>query len=213
MCPSRPKATVHTIVRQAFQPLLVLLLLLLPTTGFAHIDPTGAGEGGFASGMRHPVTGLDHVVAMVAVGLWGAQLRAPAMWLLPVLFPLVMAIGGVIGVVGVALPGVNLGIAASGILLGAMVAAEAKPPLWATMLLVGSFAIFHGHAHGTALPAFGVPILFATGFVVATGVLHLCGIVIGLLVRWPTGSVIVRVAGAAITLVGGFFLAVHLTSP
>ena len=186
---------------------LLLPLLLLPTIAVAHIDAAGAGDGGFVSGLRHPITGLDHVVAMAAVGLWGAQLGAPAMWLLPVVFPLVMALGGVIGVIGIALPGVDLGIAASAVLLGLVVAAEAKPPLWVAMLMVGSFAIFHGHAHGTALPAFGVPILFAAGFVVATGLLHLCGIVVGLLVHRPVGNVIIRVTGVAVALVGGYFVA------
>ena len=112
-----------------------------------------AGQAaGFVTGMLHPVSGLDHVLAMVAVGLWGAQLGAPAIWLLPVTFPLVMAFGGFLGLLGVPVPGVEIGIAISAILLGAMVATQSRPPLWLAAAIVGFFAIFHGHAHGTELP-------------------------------------------------------------
>jgi len=206
----RRQVAPHWITCLLLQQFLVWPLVLVPVSALAHIDAAGAGAGGFLSGLRHPITGLDHVVAMVAVGLWGAQLGPPAMWLLPVVFPLVMAMGGVAGVVGVALPGIGLGIAFSAILLGGMVATEAKPPLWIAMLMVGAYAIFHGHAHGTVMPAFGVPILFASGFVVATGLLHVLGIVIGLLVRWPAGSRVVRGAGVTVALVGVYFVALHL---
>ena len=101
---------------------------------------------------RHPVTGLDHVLAMVAVGIWGAQLGAPAIWVLPVTFPMVMALGGMAGLLGVGLPAVELGIGLSAILLGLMVALEARPPLGVAAGLVGFFGIFHGYAHGTELP-------------------------------------------------------------
>ena len=104
---------------------LVLSLVALPA--WAHA-PAGSAEG-FVSGLLHPVSGLDHVLAMVAVGLWGAQLGAPAIWLLPVTFPLMMAVGGFLGLLGVLLPGVEVGIAVSAIVLGAAVAFESKPPL------------------------------------------------------------------------------------
>ena len=123
------------------------------------------------SGLQHPVSGLDHVLAMVAVGLWGAQLGAPAIWLLPVTFPLVMAFGGLLGLLGVPLPGVEVGIAASAIVLGAMVAAESRPPLLGSPpCWSASSRIFHGHAHGTELPAGQSGLLYSMGFVVATGV-------------------------------------------
>jgi urease accessory protein len=131
-------------------PLLVTLLLLLPSTASAHTE-TGA-VGGLISGFLHPLTGLDHVVAMVAVGLWGVFLGAPAVWLLPVIFPGVMALGGALGVLRAPLPGVEAGIALSGVILGLMVALAAKPPLRIAGAIVGLFAIFHGHAHGTELP-------------------------------------------------------------
>src|SRR6266851_8036698 len=118
------------------------LLPLWPTGASAHI--LGDQAGGFISGFEHPVSGLDHIVAMVAVGLWGAQLGAPAIWLLPVTFPIVMALGGFLGLVGVPLPGVEVGIAASAVLLGAAVMTERKPQLHVAAALVAFFAIFHG---------------------------------------------------------------------
>jgi urease accessory protein len=164
------------------------------------------GSGNFLDGFLHPVTGLDHLVAMVAVGLWGAQLRAPAIWLLPITFPLVMAVGGFLGLIGVPLPGVDTGVAMSGVVLGVCVAAAARPPLWIPAIIVGAFGLLHGHAHGTAMPMSGSPMAFGAGFVVATGMLHLCGILIGLLVRWPTGAMIVRASGAVIAVVAGYSL-------
>ena len=182
-----------------------VLLLALAGTAYAH---EGAGvTGGFSSGFLHPILGWDHVVAMVAVGLWGAFLGAPAIWILPVVFPLVMALGGALGVAGLPVPAVELGIATSAVVLGLMVALAARPPIWVAAVIVGTFAIFHGHAHGTELPEAVSPLAYSVGFVVATGLLHLCGIVFGLLVRWPTGRMVVRAGGGAIALAGATFLA------
>ena len=143
---------------------------------------------------------------MVAVGLWGAFLGNPAIWILPVVFPLVMAFGGAIGVAGIELPAVETGIATSAVILGAMVAFAARPPIWVAAVIVGAFAIFHGHAHGTELPAAANPLAYSLGFVIATGLLHLCGIAFGLLVRWPAGEVLVRAGGGMIALAGVGFL-------
>jgi urease accessory protein len=154
----------------------------------------------------HPVLGPDHVVAMVAVGLWGAFLGAPAIWLLPVVFPLVMALGGVLGILSVPVPAIEAGIAASAIVLGLMVALAARPPLWTAAVLVGAFAVFHGYAHGKELPAGANAVAFASGFVIATGLLHLCGIAFGLLTRWPAGRLAVRGAGGVIALIGLAYL-------
>lgn len=162
--------------------------------------------GGFVTGLHHPVSGLDHVLAMVAVGIWGAQIGPPAVWLLPVAFPMTMAVGAAMAILGVPVPGVEIGIALSGVALGAMVLLEAKPPLPAAIALVGAFAIFHGHAHGTELPAGASGLLYSVGFVVGTGLLHGCGIAIGLVHRWRAGRVALRVAGAAIAVAGAFFL-------
>jgi urease accessory protein len=184
--------------------LIIALLTASTVTANGH---TGEGiADGFASGFLHPIFGLDHVVAMVAVGLWGAFLGMPAIWLLPIVFPLVMAFGGALGVAGVPLPGVETWIAASAVVLGLCVALALKPPLWVAALIVGAFAIFHGHAHGTELPEAASPIAYAIGFVIATGLLHLCGIGFGLLSRSTTGRYAVQAAGAAIAAVGVAFL-------
>jgi urease accessory protein len=146
---------------------ILFLLLVWPITAFAH---TGGGEAiGFWSGLKHRISGLDHILAMVAVGLWGAQLGPPAVWLLPVTFPIVMAFGGMLGLMGVKLPSIEVCIALSAVALGLMVLREAKPNLWAAAFLVGFFAIFHGHAHGTELPPGANGVLYSIGFVIAKG--------------------------------------------
>lgn len=185
-------------------PLVGSMLLVSASVASAHQE-TGR-IGGFVSGFLHPLTGLDHIVAMVAVGLWGAYLGAPAMWLLPVVFPMVMAFGGALGILGVPLPGTEIGIALSGVLLGLAVAFAARPPLWIAAGLVGIFAIFHGHAHGTELPHAANALTYAVGFVIATGLLHLGGIAFGLLTRYPWGSVLVRAGGGVIACIGFAFL-------
>jgi urease accessory protein len=143
---------------------------------------------------------------MVAVGLWGAFLGMPAIWLLPVVFPLVMALGGVLGIFAFPLPSAETGIALSAVVLGIMVAFAARPPLWIAAVLVGIFALFHGHAHGAEMPTASNAFAYALGFVIATGLLHLLGIAFGFLARWPTGSAAVRTAGAVIALAGGAYL-------
>lgn len=184
--------------------LLFAASLVIAWPAIAHEQPGQAA--GFVTGLLHPLSGLDHVLAMVAVGLWGAQLGAPAIWLLPVTFPLVMAFGGFLGLVGMPLPGVEIGIATSAILLGAMVALQARPPLALAALLVAIFAVFHGHAHGTELPAGQNGLLYSVGFVVATGLLHATGISIGLIHRWVAGRILLRAAGVVVSLAGVFFL-------
>lgn len=171
----------------------------------AHVGH-GSGGDGFFDGMLHPVTGLDHLVAMVAVGLWGAQLGAPSLWVLPVAFPLVMAVGGFLGLLGLPFPGVNEGVAVSGLVLGALVASAARTPLWVAAIVVGIFGLLHGHAHGTAMPLSGNPVAFGGGFVTATGLLHLCGIAIGSLVRWPAGRIVVRACGVLVALAAAYSL-------
>jgi urease accessory protein len=184
--------------------LLNLILLMAFVAVSAHSE-TGEG-GGFVSGFLHPILGWDHVIAMVAVGIWGAFLGKPAIWLLPIVFPLVMAFGGALGVAGLPLPAVEAGIATSAVILGIMIAIAAKPPIWVAAIIVGLFAVFHGHAHGTELPTSANPIVYSIGFVLATGLLHLSGVSFGLLIRWPAGKVAVRAMGGVITLAGLGFL-------
>jgi len=143
---------------------------------------------------------------MVAVGLWGSQLGPPAVWLLPVAFPLVMAFGGFLGLIGVPIPGVEIGVAASAVVLGAMVFLQARPKLPVALFLVALFAIFHGHAHGNELPHGESGVLYSLGFVVGTGLMHGCGIALGLFDRWNWGKRIVRAAGVLIAAGGCWFL-------
>jgi urease accessory protein len=175
-----------------------------PASVLAHVEQGQAV--GFITGLEHPWSGLDHVLAMIAVGIWGAQLGNPALWILPVTFPMVMSLGAMMGLLGMPLPGIEIGIAVSAILLGAMVLGEVKPKLYIAAVMVGFFAIFHGHAHGTELPPGQSGLLYSMGFVIATGVLHGIGITIGLIHRWPAGKLALRGAGAFITAMGFFFL-------
>lgn len=180
-------------------------------TLLALIEPALAHTGtdtvfGFKTGFLHPISGPDHLVAMVAVGLWGAQLGAPAIWILPITFPLVMAMGGVLGVIGVPVPFVETVIALSAVALGLVVALRLRPPLWTAAALVAVFAIFHGYAHGRELPGAADPVGYGVGFVVATGLLHLAGILIGTVTNRPLGAQAVRACGAVIACAGLFFL-------
>lgn len=183
---------------------VALALVLSPVAAFGHQE---AGQAaGLLAGLSHPVSGLDHVLAMIAVGLWGAVLGPPAIWVLPVAFPLVMAFGGLMGLLGFPLPGVEIGIAVSAVVLGALVLAEVRPPLWLAALIVAFFAIFHGHAHGRELPQGTSALLYSLGFVVATGLLHAFGILLGVAHRWAAGRRLVQLAGGGVALAGLFFL-------
>jgi len=184
--------------------LATAIWLLLGTSLWAHEDAGMAG--GFISGLTHPLFGFDHVVAMIAVGLWGAFLGSPALWILPVVFPVVMAFGGALGVLGVEVPLVETGIAASAVVLGLMVALALRPKIAIAAVIVGAFAIFHGHAHGTELPEAASPLAYSIGFVISTGLLHLAGIGFGHFTRWPQGILAVRAGGGVIALVGVGFL-------
>ena len=178
----------------------LLALLLWPEVAFAHVVPEMGS--GFVTGFLHPLTGIDHVLAMVAVGMWGAQLGAPAIWVLPVAFPLVMSIGGVVGILGLPLPGVEPGIALSVIVLGGCIALDLRPPLWIAGLVVSVFAVFHGYAHGSELPRQAAAVAYSAGFVLATGLLHLTGIGIGMVVHVRGGMRLLRAGGALISFAG-----------
>ncbi|MEJ2491763.1 MAG: HupE/UreJ family protein [Desulfuromonadales bacterium] len=179
------------------------VLWLFSSSAFAHVQQGQAA--GLLTGISHPVSGLDHVLAMLAVGLWGAQLGLPAVWVLPVAFPMMMAVGGFLGLLGLPLPGVELGIALSAVLLGLLVAREARPSLAVASVIVAFFAIFHGHAHGTELPPGQSGLLHSIGFVLATGCLHGLGIGIGVIHKWPVGRMLLRLSGVSIALAGVAF--------
>jgi urease accessory protein len=181
-------------------PALIALFALTPILAHAHHLPGEAA--GFASGLGHPLLGLDHLLAMVAVGLWAAQLGGRSLWLVPAAFVSLMTVGGALGMLGVHLPMVEAGILASVLLLGLLIAASARLPVFGAMALVGLFAIFHGHAHGAEMPAGASGISYALGFALATAALHGCGIGLGLLARKHASAPVLRFAGAAIALAG-----------
>lgn len=189
----------------AHQVFLMLIgIMTAPTSAWSHgINTT---KGGFVEGFVHPILGADHVVAMVAVGLWGAVLGPPALWVLPVAFPIVMAFGGLLAFLGIQIPGIEIGIALSAIVMGIMVAIECKPALWIAAIIVSIFAIFHGCAHGSELPNGSNAVQFSMGFVVATGCLHLIGILLGETRRSPRGIAMAKLIGGSIAIAGLYFL-------
>lgn len=177
-------------------------LALLPATAFAH---TGAGAAsGFAHGFLHPVGGLDHVLAMVAVGVFAAHLGGRALWLVPAAFVAMMALGGVAGAFSIPLPFVEIWIAASVLVLGLAVAFRWSLPAAAAMALVGFFAVFHGHAHGSEMPLDASGLSYGAGFLLATALLHGLGLAAGLAVG-RTGKrsrLAVQAGGGAMALAG-----------
>jgi urease accessory protein len=178
-------------------------LMLVPRTAAAHVGGVAAG---FLSGFGHPLSGWDHILAMIAVGLWGAQLGPPALWLLPVAFPMMMAVGGFLGLLGVPLPFVELGIALSAVVLGGLVAMQLRLKLSVALAIVAVFALFHGYAHGAELTPGTSALAYSLGFVVSTGCLHGVGIALGLLRAQPIGEVAVRGAGLLVAVAGVWFL-------
>lgn len=162
--------------------------------------------GGIASGFRHPFTGWDHLLAMVSVGIWGAFLGRPLIYALPVIFPLMMVGGAALGMFAVPIPSAELGVAASVLVLGLCIALAIRAPTWIACAIVATFAVFHGYAHGTELPSAADPVGYSVGFVLATGVLHVCGIGIGLLNGRPNGVAVTRSMGAVIAAVGVWFV-------
>ena len=180
--------------------LTVALFACAAALANAHSD--GEAAGGFLSGYIHPLSGLDHLLAMVAVGIWGATLGRPLIWALPIAFPVMMVVGGILGIARVPLPFVEIGVALSVIVLGLSIALAWRAPVPVAVAIVAVFAIFHGHAHGTELPVTGQPAAYAVGFVISTGLLHLAGIAIGSLKSLRYGAQLLRVAGAAIAVTG-----------
>ena len=177
--------------------------ILTPGVAFAH---TGVGDtSGFIHGFGHPISGLDHILAMVMVGVFAWQLGGRALWLVPMTFLVIMSVGGALGIAGIGVPFVEIGIALSVVVLGAIVAFNVKAPIAAAMGLVGLFAIFHGHAHGAEIPEDAAGVAYVTGFMIATALLHLAGITAGFLIGRAGehyGSVLVRMAGGFASVAG-----------
>jgi urease accessory protein len=183
---------------------LAFIALLAWNAAYAHSDQVSTG--GLMAGYLHPLTGLDHLLAMVAVGIWGATLGTPLIWMLPVAFPLMMVLGGVLAIVGLPLPYVEMGVALSVLILGVAIALRWRAPLAVAISIVGAFGILHGYAHGNELPGAASPVAYAAGFVMSTGLLHLAGIAFGALEKHALGTKLVRVAGAAIALTGAWLV-------
>ncbi|MFN7090419.1 HupE/UreJ family protein [Allorhizobium sp. NPDC080224] len=182
---------------------LFALLSALPASAHVMDGPLG----GFGSGFGHPLAGFDHLLAMLAVGLWGAQMGGRSVWTLPATFPMIMCIGGLIGMTGI-LPGqpIEYGIALSVIVLGGAIAAAWRAPEWVALALIAAFALMHGYPHGVLAPRASDPAAFTVGFVVSTGVIHVIGIAIGAALKPIGGGRLVQALGAAISLAGFWFL-------
>lgn len=192
------------LVRSASPFAAGLAAMLAAGPALAH---TGTGlAGGFVSGFEHPLTGFDHLLAMVSVGLWGAFLGRPLIVALPVIFPTVMAFGAILGIANVPLPPVEIGIALSVLILGLCITTAFRAPIWLACLIVAVFAIFHGYAHGRELPSAADPVGYSVGFVLSTGLLHLVGIGIGLVHARPGGVALTRLLGGGVAACGCLFL-------
>ncbi len=195
---------------QLRRAVLIYATLVASAPASAHVG-TGL-PGGFFMGFAHPLTGFDHMLAMVSVGLWGAVLGRPLIYALPVVFPAVMVLGAIVGMFAVPVPSIELGIALSVLVLGACIGLSVRAPVWLAALIVGTFAVFHGYAHGRELPSAADPIGYSVGFVLATGLLHVCGICIGFLNERPFGAAVTRGLGGLIGAAGVWFLLRTVTS-
>ena len=178
------------------------------TPAYAH---SGTGlAGGFESGFSHPFTGVDHLLAMVSVGIWGAFLGRPLIYALPVIFPLIMVGGAILGMFSLPMPPLELGIAASVLVLGLCVCLAIQTPVWVACAIVATFAVFHGYAHGVELPSAADPVGYSVGFVLATGLLHALGIGIGVLNALPKGILVTRSFGGAVAVAGAWYFVSRL---
>lgn len=181
-----------------------LLLLLFPSAAFAH---TGAGDAiGFLHGLSHPITGLDHLFTMLAVGVWAAQIGGRAVWMVPSAFVVVMIFGGVLGFSGITMPLMEAGILVSVLIIGVLITGAVKMPLQFSLALVAIFALFHGVAHGTEMPATIGAGVYTLGFAISTTMLHICGVFSGTMFKANKLQCINRLTGGFITL-GGIYLA------
>ena len=186
---------------------LLFLLLLFPSNIFAHDSSTVERFGSFIGGLAHPILGLDHLLAMLSVGIVSAQIGGKAIWTVPSTFVLVMGAGGLIGLIGVAFGGVETGIAVSVLILGLVILSNQSLPISLVMVAVGLFAIFHGYAHGVEMPEIAQPFQYALGFLTGTAVIHITGVLIGDIPgHYKYGPVILRTLGGVVAVFGVLFL-------
>lgn len=192
--------TITRFLRSRSTRFLAALACLVPSLAHAHVAAGSAS--GFPSGLGHPFHGLDHLLAMLAVGVWAAQLGGRATWVVPASFVSVMALGGIMALTGIAMPFVEQGILVSVLLLGLLIAVAAKTPLALSMMIVGVFALFHGHAHGTEMPATVSGFAYAIGFMASTALLHALGIGMAVGLQRSAKDSLVRVTGVAVLVAG-----------
>lgn len=195
------------MIRSILLPIIFTALgVLLPSFAYAHV---GIGEvGSFMHGLAHPVSGMDHVCAMLAVGLWAAQRGGRFVWAMPLAFVGMMALGGAFPTLGISLLFIEQGVVLSVLLLGILIAAPVRLPLTLASSMVGLFALWHGHAHGAEMPALSSGVIYALGFMLSTLLLHVIGIAFGLAMQWLVRERAVRFAGAGIALCGVYLVAV-----
>ncbi len=188
-------------MKRAFVTTFVAFLVFAPAAALAH--PGHDGAGGLVHGFMHPLTGIDHVLAMIAVGVLAAQYGGRALWLVPMSFLVAMGAAGAIGMAGIPLQIVEVGIGLSVIVLGLMIAFQIKPPTLVAMVAVGFFALFHGYAHGSEMPNDQAGLSFAAGFLVATALLLGVGVGLGLLLqRQALSRRLIQAGGGVMALVG-----------
>lgn len=184
------------------------LLMVAAFTAPASAHILGGPMGGFGSGFEHPLLGADHFLAMLAVGLWGAQMGGRSVWTLPATFPLIMCVGGVIGMLAdIPDPVISAGISLSLLALGAAIACRWNAPEYASLTIIALFALFHGYPHGKMAPNATDPAAYTVGFVVATGMIHILGIGIGFGLGKLYNGLVVRALGGVIVLAGVYYLA------
>ncbi len=185
--------------------------LVLGFLASANVDAHGgeavARFGSFLGGVTHPVLGIDHLIAMLSVGIVSAQIGGRAIWIVPLCFVAMMGVGGALGMLDINVPAIEVGIALSVLFLGFIIAAEKSLPLSIAMACVGIFAIFHGHAHGSEMPAAAIPIRYALGFTTGTALIHIAGVFIGNIPgHYQRGPFILRCLGGVIAISGAVFV-------
>jgi urease accessory protein len=189
-----------------FALLFASILAFIPGAAYAH-EGGNLPLGGYLSGLVHPVLGYDHLLAMLSVGILSAQIGGRAIWTVPSTFVGVMAIGGVAGLFFMGAPSIELGIAASLVILGSIIASERRLPVLIAMVGVGFFALFHGYAHGAEMPQTAQPVAYAFGFLTGTALIHIAGVLIGDISRhYQLGPVLLRIGGALIAFTGILFI-------
>jgi urease accessory protein len=196
----------HNALKNAVLLLLLCAMTLCWIPAFAHNDVSHMAMS-IGSGFAHPFSGIDHLLAMLAVGLWAGQSQRPAHWIAPATFLIVMTIGAALGTLGIHLPGIEAGIASTVAVLGLLVVFAVRLPLWSSSVLVSTFALVHGYAHGLELPRESSVVMYCLGFIAATMLLNVVGISIGMATQGRPVEKLVKLTGAGVAATGVYLLA------